>query len=46
LMERCKSRNDYVKRVSRAARILVDQRYLLPDDAERIIDEAKKRRTP
>jgi len=24
----------------------VNQRYLLPDDAERMIDEAKKRRVP
>ena len=46
LKERYKNHNDYVKKVSRAARILVDQRYLLPDDAERMIDEAKKRRVP
>ena len=44
LKERYKNHSDYVKKVSRAARILVDQRYLLPDDAERMIDEAKKRR--
>ena len=46
LQERYKNHNDYVKKVSRAARILVDQRYLLPDDAERMINEAKKRRVP
>ena len=46
LQERYKNPSDYVKKISHAARILVDQRYLLPDDAERIIDEAKKRRTP
>ena len=46
LTERYKNHNDYVKKVSRAARILVDQRYLLPDDAQRMIDEAKKRRVP
>jgi Alpha/beta hydrolase domain len=46
LTERYKSHSDYVKKVSHAARILVDQRYLLPDDAERMIDEAKKRRVP
>ena len=46
LKERYKNHNDYVKKVSRAARILVDQRYLLPDDAERMINEAKKRRVP
>jgi len=46
LKERYKNHNDYVKKVSGAARILVDQRYLLPDDAERTIKEAKKRRVP
>ena len=46
LQERYKNHNDYVKKVSRAARILLDQRYLLPDDAERMINEAKKRRVP
>jgi Alpha/beta hydrolase domain len=44
LKERYKNHNEYFRKVSRAARILVDQRYLLPDDAERMIDEAKKRR--
>jgi hypothetical protein len=46
LKERYKNHSDYVKRISRATRILVDQRYLLPDDAERMITEAKKRRVP
>ena len=46
LQERYKSPSDYVKKISHAARILVDQRYLLPDDAQRMIDEAKKRRVP
>ena len=42
--ERYKDRADYVRQVSRAARFLVEQRYLLPDDAERIIKEASKHR--
>jgi hypothetical protein len=42
LQERYKDRTDYVQRVSHAARILVEQRYLLPEDAERMIGEAKK----
>lgn len=42
--ERYKDRNDYVRKVSRAARVLVEQRYLLAEDAERIIAEAKKRK--
>src|SRR5262245_56560359 len=46
LKERYRRHSDYIKKVSHAARILVDQRYLLPDDAERMIDEAKKRRVP
>ena len=46
LKERYKSHSDYVQKISHAARILVDQRYLLPDDAQRMIDEAKKRRVP
>jgi hypothetical protein len=46
LKERYQNRNDYVNKVSRAARMLVDQRYLLSDDAERMIHEAKKRRIP
>jgi Alpha/beta hydrolase domain len=34
--------NDYVRQVSRAARALVTERFLLPEDAERIITEAAK----
>ena len=45
LEERYRDKEDYVQRVARAARILVDQRYLLPDDAQRIIDQAKKTST-
>jgi len=44
LQERYKNREDYVHQVSRAARTLVEQRYLLSKDAERMIREAKKRR--
>jgi len=46
LQERYKNRADYVQRFSHAARILVEQRYLLPEDAERMIAEAKRRRVP
>jgi hypothetical protein len=46
LEERYKDRNDYVERFGRAARLLVEQRYLLPEDAERMINETKKRRIP
>jgi hypothetical protein len=35
LQERYKDKADYVRQVSRVARILVEQRYLLPEDAER-----------
>ena len=42
--ERYKDQADYVRQVSRAARILIDQRVLLPEDAERIIAEAAKAR--
>lgn len=45
LEERYKDRGEYVRRVSRAARILVEERYLLPEDAERMIAAAKKRRS-
>jgi len=44
--ERYKDRTDYVAQVSRAARALVDARYLLAEDAERMIAEAMKRRIP
>jgi Alpha/beta hydrolase domain len=46
LQERYKNRRDYVKQLSRAARNLVEQRYLLSEDAERMISEAKKQRIP
>jgi len=44
--ERYKDRGEYVRQVSRAARNLVEERYLLPEDAERMIAEARKRRIP
>ena len=40
--ERYKDPADYVQQVSRAARSLVDERFLLQEDAERIIAEAAK----
>ena len=40
--ERYKDQADYVQQISRAARTLVDERFLLPEDAERIISEAAK----
>jgi hypothetical protein len=46
LQERYRDHNDYVQRFSQAARILVEKRYLLPEDADRMIREAKKRRIP
>src|SRR5262245_18313131 len=46
LEERYKDHADYVQRVSQAARSLVEQRYLLPEDAERMIAEAGRRRIP
>jgi hypothetical protein len=39
--ERYKDHADYVRKMSHAARALVDERFLLPEDAERIIEEAK-----
>jgi len=42
LEERYSDQSDYVNRIARAARILVEQRYLLAEDAERIIAEAAK----
>jgi hypothetical protein len=39
--ERYKDHADYVQKVSHAARALVDERSLLPEDAERIIEAAK-----
>jgi len=44
--ERYKNQADYVQQVSRAARTLVDERFLLSEDAERMISEAKKQRIP
>jgi hypothetical protein len=40
--ERYKDQADYVQRVSQAARTLVNERFLLLEDAERLIAEAKK----
>jgi hypothetical protein len=40
--ERYKDQADYVQRVSRAARTLVSERFLLPEDAERLIADAAK----
>ena len=40
--ERYKDLADYVQRVSQAARTLVDERFLLVEDAERLIAEARK----
>ncbi len=40
--ERYKSQADYVQQVSRAVRNLVEERFLLPEDAERIIAAATK----
>jgi alpha/beta hydrolase family protein len=42
LKERYKDQADYIQQVSRAARNLVDERFLLPEDAERIISDAQK----
>jgi Alpha/beta hydrolase domain len=42
--ERYKDQTDYVQKVSRAGRSLVEKRFLLPEDAQRMIHEAKKRR--
>ncbi len=40
--ERYENHADYVQRISQAARTLVDERFLLLEDAERLIVEAKK----
>jgi hypothetical protein len=42
LQERYKDHADYVQKVSHAAGVMVEERFLLPEDAERIIEEAKK----
>ena len=41
--ERYQNRKHYVQQISRAARALMDQRLLLAEDAERIIEEAARR---
>jgi hypothetical protein len=41
--ERYKDQADYVRRVSHAARALVEERFLLQEDAERLIAAAAKR---
>lgn len=38
--ERYKDQADYMQQVSRAARTLVSERFLLPEDAERLIADA------
>jgi Alpha/beta hydrolase domain len=40
--ERYKDQTDYAHKVSRAGRALVEERYLLPEVAERIIEATKK----
>lgn len=45
IQERYKDRSDYLQLLSRAARQLVEQRFLLPEDAERMINAAKKLRS-
>jgi hypothetical protein len=42
LEERYKNRGDYVQQISRVARQLVEERYLLAEDAGRMITEAVK----
>jgi Alpha/beta hydrolase domain len=44
LSERYKNNDDYLRQVSAWSRILVEDGYLLPEDAERIIREATQRR--
>ena len=43
--ERYKNRDDYVRQISRAARRLVEQRYLLAENAARMIAEANECKT-
>ncbi len=45
LQERYKDHADYVARVSYAARALIEERFLLPEDAARIIAQAAKSKT-
>lgn len=40
--ERYRDHADYVQKVNLAARSLIEERFLLPEDAERIIAEAKR----
>ncbi len=40
--ERYKDHADYIQKISRQARAMVEERFLLPEDAERIIEEAKR----
>ena len=40
--ERYNDHADYVQKVSHAARAMVEEKFLPPEDAERIIEEAKK----
>jgi hypothetical protein len=42
--ERYRNRAQYVQQFSHAARLLVERRLLLPEDAERMIAEAKRSR--
>jgi len=46
LKERYMNQADYVRQVSRAARLLMEERYLLPEDAARISAEAKSVKLP
>ena len=41
--ERYQSREDYLDRVAAAAQVLVDQRYLLPEDLAQILEQAARR---
>ena len=43
--ERYEDHADYVRKISHAARVLVEERYLLPEDAERIIEADEKSET-
>ncbi|MBI2987408.1 MAG: hypothetical protein HYY45_11635 [Deltaproteobacteria bacterium] len=44
--ERYKDHADYVRKIAGAVRVLVEERLLLPEDAERITDEARKNPHP
>jgi Alpha/beta hydrolase domain len=46
LESRYQSRYEYVERVRRAADRLVQQRYILDDDRDALIDRAEKERLP